>query len=312
MNVNMEHITKWGLTAYFSVLGAVVVGRATIFWGRFGRNHRLSGLFHLCWLFMGVLLQWLAPSSVLISALMYDFVLAVSGIVLTLTAAADFRAAHAHVANVASGALDESATITVGEMIEHAFYQGLNFAQILFLHALHATSETSLRLSLLALVTAPWVLRHRFPVNSFSANYSKPGSADSRSLIGILYRLKKYQYLLWKHVLFHGLNISVAVTGHSPVLHSWFRFFWIALNSSYVLEFFMQTLVKRKRLQQNHMLLLNQFLMFVSTGAALPVLLCVLPVPAVLSCLLNFVRRGHDFSNTLVVCVFALVSANYN
>ena len=35
----------------------------------------------------------------------------------------------------------------------------------------------------------------------------------STPLIRVLYRLKKWQYLLYKHALLHGLNASVAVDG---------------------------------------------------------------------------------------------------
>lgn len=51
------------------------------------------------------------------------------GTALTLTAAFDFRAAHSRVRNVASGALDDDATVTFSEMIEHSFYQGQNLVQ---------------------------------------------------------------------------------------------------------------------------------------------------------------------------------------
>ena len=56
--------------------------------------------------------------------------LGLSGTALTLTAARDFGPAHGRVRNVASGALDEKATVTSSEMIEHAFYQLLNLAQV--------------------------------------------------------------------------------------------------------------------------------------------------------------------------------------
>ena len=81
--------------------------------------------------------------------------------------------------------------------------------------------------------TAPWLVRHKFPVNSFSANYRKgPGAAveegegtgavegversfiklNEARLIRLMYRTKKIQYLAYKHALLHGLNISVAVS----------------------------------------------------------------------------------------------------
>jgi len=69
--------------------------------------------------------------------------------------------------------------------------------------------------------TAPWLLRHKFPINSFSANYRKgpgggveggEGSGPEAGLIRGMYRTKKMQYLLYKHVLLHGLNVSIAVS----------------------------------------------------------------------------------------------------
>ena len=104
------------------------------------------------------------------------------------------------------------------------------------------------------------------------------------SLEAILYRFKKYQYLFYKHVLLHGLNITIALvvlnqTATHPqtqdedgyihgaygthgdgdtrgdeaslrvarvltttVLTSegYFSLYWLALNTAYVMEFFLQ------------------------------------------------------------------------
>lgn len=50
-----------------------------------------------------------------------------------------------------------------------------------------------------------------------------------------MYRLKKYQYLLYKHVLLHGLNVSVALSTIPSttrlVLDPRFRLYWIGLNT---------------------------------------------------------------------------------
>ena len=45
------------------------------------------------------------------------------GVVLSVTAAYDFKEAHARVKNLASGTLDKDQTVTFEEMIEHSFYQ---------------------------------------------------------------------------------------------------------------------------------------------------------------------------------------------
>jgi hypothetical protein len=215
-------IPRWGLAAYFIMLACAVLQHPMVFFGRFGRQHRLMGLWHLSLLVIGLSDQF--HSAPLFAPFTYDILLGISGTVLTLTAARDFRVAHADIKNVASGALEVTSTITVKEMIEHAFYQGLNLAQIIFLHSIQPSQSLSMRLMLLALVTSPWLLRPWFPVHSFSHNYSKPGAADPRSLIGILYRLKKYQYVFYKHVLLHGLNVSVAISGFGAFLFSFFIF----------------------------------------------------------------------------------------
>ena len=70
----------------------------------------------------------------------------------------------------------------------------------------------------------PWLVRDQFPVNKFSDNYTK--GQNKTSLISLLYRAKKYQYIFYKHVLLHGLNVSVAldlqkVSSLLLVLHSY-------------------------------------------------------------------------------------------
>jgi len=50
----------------------------------------------------------------------------------------------------------------------------------------------------------------------------------------------------------------------------------LSLNTAYVMEFFLQTLVKKKLLAQNNMLVLNQLLMLSSTLPAIQVLFSLL------------------------------------
>ena len=104
----------------------------------------------------------------------------------------------------------------------------------------------------------------------------------------MLYRMKKYQYVFYKHFMLHGLNVGVAIdgfdglrkprTGGTPIGRislvdaTPFRLYWLGLNAAYVMEFFLQTLVKRNYITQGRMLRMNQFLMLVSTTAALAVL----------------------------------------
>eukprot|EP00808_Paulinella_micropora_P027925 g52256.t1 len=124
------------------------------------------------------------------------------------------------------------------------------------------------RLLLCMLATAPWWWRDRFPVHSFSANYSssKPHSSQVPFMIRLLYRLKKYQYVLYKHFLLHGLNVSVALWQPAQLSHSLrFRMYWFALNCSYTMEFFLQTLVQKKHMAQSTLLALHKLLMAAAT-----------------------------------------------
>ena len=142
------------------------------------------------------------------------------------------------------------------------YYQGLNLLQIFCLHLLPQISSLYIRLAVLAVMTSPWLIRHLFPVNSFRCERNLPLYARhsiSRSFIfsdnwtkhnpgvvvSLLYRLKKSQYMLYKHFLLHGLNITVAISRADFIETDWFRLFWVSLNTSYVMEFFMQTLVKK-------------------------------------------------------------------
>ncbi len=144
----------------------------------------------------------------LIPLAIYDILLGVMGIVLTLTASRDFP--HKTIKNVASGTLDEHATVTYSEMIEHAFYQGLNLAQIIFFHFLtHYGTFLFAKIILYLLLTGLWLFRDKFPVNKFSDNYNKKENVKSTFLIKTLYRIKKYQYVFYKHFIFFGLSLSM-------------------------------------------------------------------------------------------------------
>jgi hypothetical protein len=219
-------------------------------------------------------------------------------------------------------------------MIEHAFYQGFNLVQALYLHGACVVDREGPRLALAVLCTAPWLVRGWFPVHPFSDNYLKH-DARSTPLVRAMYRAKKvwcgrhnsffllryysnllthpvlpsrqYQYMFYKHALLHGLNVSVAMTGvclsDAPV----FRLYWLLLNAAYVLEFFLQTLVKKRHMTQNTMLGLQWLLMGACTAAAARVLPHVTPSVALLSLGLNLVARRRDVRNTLLVIAYALV-----
>eukprot|EP00854_Cymbomonas_tetramitiformis_P006572 gene6572-7872_t len=285
-------VQKWelgGLICFFGWVLCVVVCNPTIFvnFKKHGRRHRFVGFAYLLWLLFGVFGTLNFKIHCFLS---YDLILGILGILLTFSAAFDFKT-HKRVRNVASGTLEENATVTYDEMIEHGFYQIVNLAQIIYLHALEYSVGLMLRVVLVFVVTAPWIFRATFPVNKFSDNYTKNNSG---TLVSALYRVKKYQYLLYKHFLLHGLNVSVGLDGQSLADRHYFRLYWLCLNTAYVMEFFLQTLVKKGYLRQNIMLVLNQILMLVSTAAAVRVLYHVRIWIALLSLSLNFVNRKHE------------------
>lgn len=282
-----------------ALLALVAANLRPLFLRRHGRAHRLLGLLLLAWLALGLVdaVYFKSPPHV---ALCYDLWLFCLGYVVTMSAARAFPHPKADNGG-ASGALDRSARVTRAEMVEHSFYQLLNGAQAVYLHALPHVRAPWRRLALCLLATSPWAVRHLYPVHAFSANYGQGGAWRPEAL---LYWLKKRQYLLWKHALLHGLNLSLALKS-SPIPA--FRLYWVCLNAAYVLEFFLQTLVARGRLTQTRMLCLNALLMAASTLAALPVLARVRPPLAAASLGLNLVRRRRDVSNTTLLGVVAFV-----
>ena len=186
---------------------------------------------------------------------------------------------------------------------DHREQRQLAYGQVLQLAAL---SEQLPALAFAAVL--PWCWRSYFPVNSFSANYVKVGR-NSTQLTRLLYRIKKWQYVFYKHCLLHGLNASVAIasSGGEPLVNRrYFRLYWLCLNTAYVMEFFLQTLVKRRYLSQSAMLALQQLLMAVSTVAAVQVLAAVSPILCLLSSALNMLRRQRDVSNGAMVLAAAL------
>ena len=132
-------------------------------------------------------------------------------------------------------------------------YKGLNLFQIIYLHIIkninpidyNNDNDLLYRYIVIFIVTSPWLIRNKFPINKFSDNYNKIDKKSS-TLIRILYRIKKYQYVFYKHFLLHGLNISMIFNGGNNLVNSQlFRLYWILLNTAYVFEFFLQTLVKK-------------------------------------------------------------------
>ena len=295
--VSMEANDGWTLLtsiltiAFFVCLGLILLPSPELFTKRHGRKHRIIGLFYLFWLCGGYISD--------IPFVVYDVVLGIAGIALSYTAAIEFQ--HKNVKNVASGTLDKHATVTHNEMIEHTFYQGINLMQIIFFHLQTIVPKSVFTSYILVFfVTSPWLARDAFPVHSFSDNYTKIDE-KSTELIRVLYRIKKYQYVFYKHFLLHGLNISTALSHIAIVNDTYFRQYWLLLNTSYVMEFFLQTLVKKEYLSQTAMLLLQKILMAAATIAAVRVLGHVKIVIAIVSLLWNFRYRKHDVLNTMLL-----------
>jgi hypothetical protein len=279
----------------------------------YGRRHRIFGGILLIWLILGYL--QLGFSYEIIQPFVYDIFLGIIAITATLTAAFDFQKAHSHVKNVASGTLEKEATVTYSEMIEHSFYQILNLLQILFIHSLVIIDNYPLhtRLFFAFIASSFWFFRSLFPVNKFSDNYTK--GQDTLSLISILYRTKKYQYVFYKHFLLHGLILSLAASGQSgESIHvistskDIFRLYWLSLNTSYVMEFFLQTLVKKGYMSQRALIFLQLLLMSVSSVVAVEILrrYCDIRL-GLLSLVLNFTNRKREMVNVAMVAVTAFL-----
>lgn len=298
------------LAAVLAALAARAATNATrLFAPKHARNHRLAGLLLLVAHLANLPLLLLGPDAPLALAGAMDLLLPALGLLATLTAAADFRKAHARVSNVGSGTLEQSATVTHAEMVEHAFYQLLNLVQVCQLHALASAAlrrQPRARALLALAATSPWLVRHRFPVNPFSANWTR----GQRGLEPVLYRIKAAQYLLYKHALLHGLNASAAAAAGAGLARApGFRLYWACLNLSYVSEFFLNTLVKRRYMSQPAMLVLQNALMLASSLAALDtVVRHVQPVTAALSLVFNLCARGHELPKMACVLLVAFAS----
>ena len=305
LNAHAMYTAIIGLKLFFLIVVGIALAHASsLFLDQHGWSHRLAGACNLIWLVYGSLTVSDQEGQEQYG-LLYDIVLGCLGVTATLTAARDFP--HRYVQNAAgqSGTLSEKAMVTHAEMMEHAFYQFLNLWQALYLHLLAKNpDEWSMwqRWMLLLVVTAPWYVRYLFPVHSFSHNWKKTPVERRSNLETIMYRFKKGQYLFYKHVILHGVNLSLCLQPSALVMTKSWRIFWICLNTAYVMEFFLQSLVKRKVLSQSTMLALNRLLMIVSSLAAIQSIFGIVRwETCVLSLVLNFVNRHHDVLNTMFI-----------
>lgn len=332
--------TVVGLQIFFLVTVGIALRHGNVlFMDLHGWSHRLTGALHLSWLVYGTFRITIHTQDCdARQAFLYDVVLGLTGLTATLSAARDFP--HRHVRNKGqSGTLSSQAMVTQGEMIEHAFYQFLNLWQALFLHLMafmsmrnnskhnHSPTPDWQRWIALLGVTAPWYVRSRFPVNSFSQNWNNKAPAstiannhkqkqksDAKSsdleLTTLLYRIKKGQYLFYKHVVLHGINLAVCLQPNQLVTTVSWRIFWLCLNTAYAMEFFLQSLVRRRVLTQPAMLWLNRFLMAVSSLAAVPAILPTVRWElCILSLVLNITNRHHDVFHTMCLATAGFVLA---
>ena len=354
-------LSLYGLALFLAIVSANATYRfRPLFLAHHGWSHRLAGGALLTWLVIGtwnaLMMQGEMPDAAGTSSLFmwlgYDTILGILGIITTLTAARDFPHKFVKNAQGQSGSLSQKALVTQAEMIEHSFYQGLNLLQAWYLYVVStwhqpdgSTDWKLVRalkpLVLLWIVTCPWLIRCYWPVHSFSHNWKVTPMAQRTNQEVLLYQIKKSQYLFYKHVLLHGLNIYMALKATErsfsvdesldsnkniikkmvTVTMRW-RIYWLALNTSYVMEFFLQTLVRRKLLSLKAMFLLQQLLMGVSSVAALQVLLQLMMVPdkmddnhslnmtmpsiCLVSLVLNFTNRHHDVLNVMMTAIMFL------
>lgn len=309
-------LSFWGLRFFFLILLCQIARSIpSLFVDRHGWSHRWTGGFHLLLLLTGAIYR---PDDKNYYYFVYDVCLGCSGMLLTYTAARDFP--HRTIRNGPgqSGTLSEKATVTYDEMIEHLFYQFLNLWQALYLHCVpHISHNIWIRWLALLVVTAPWWCRHWFPVHSFQQNWQttpppprriSPPHYQLETTI-LLYKIKKGQYLFYKHVVLHGLNLTQCLAPTSCLLVNtphW-RIFWLCLNTAYVMEFFLQSLVKRRVIHQSTMLMLNQWLMFVSSVASLRAVLTIVRWDlCAASLFLQLTHRHHDVFNTMLIASAAI------
>ena len=302
--MNLKNFPMNLFAVFSTILVYIILKSKGLFTKKFGRKHRICGLLYLLALLLCYIETFYEEhSSSHLILLLSHLYLGLMGIVLTLTAAFEFQ--HKNIKNIASGTLDEHATVTYSEMIEHSFYQFLNLIQIIYLHFMELDLSFLMRIVFLFAATSPWLFRNWFPVNKFSDNYQKPNN-QSTDLIKILYRIKKYQYVFYKHFLLHGLNISVAIYSYKLVKKKSFKIYWILLNTSYTMEFFLQTLVKKKYLAQETMIVLQKLLMTASSISAVYILSHTDLFVAFLSTILNFLNRKNDVINTFLVILLVI------
>jgi hypothetical protein len=128
--------------------------------------------------------------------------------------------------------------------------------------------------------------------------------------------MKKTQYVFLKHVLQHGLNVGVALRactktdGTNDVNgladETFFRAHWLLLNAAFVMEFFAQTLVKKKKLSQKNMLRSNAALMATSSCAAVYVISKTSLVASLTSLTLNLVSPRREARSVAIALAAAV------
>jgi hypothetical protein len=186
--LTLGRLLNAGLALFFLRLLLAMAASPQMLRPRYGRSHRVIGTLLLLYLLAGMIDERLLPLIPRRLRGAYDAGISLLGFAAAYSAAVDFGSARAHMrGSEASGILDEKATVSRSEMLEHCFYQLLNLCQICFLYAVAALPHRlAARTALAVAMLLPWLARSRFPVNSFSANYKTPGFGGTTPLIRFL------------------------------------------------------------------------------------------------------------------------------
>lgn len=150
---------------FFCIVGFISVKNFGMFTKAHGLRHGMNGLAGLIVLMYGFLDVFINENH-----LYMDMVLGITMSFLPFTA---LVFGHDKVKNISSGALDVHATVTRSEMIEHFFYQLLNFVHIVYLTVVASERIFWKRIVYCFIASCFWLFRGFFPINRFSDNYTK-------------------------------------------------------------------------------------------------------------------------------------------
>ena len=114
------HAVDAALSFFFLRLLLAVAMHPRMLTPRYGRYHRILGMVLFVYLMLGMVDARVGFFN-RDALVLYDAVLSCLGLAVSYSAASEFGVAHSKVKNEASGVLDEHATVTRAEMVEHCF-----------------------------------------------------------------------------------------------------------------------------------------------------------------------------------------------